>query len=787
MMRRPSRTRRSRALSAWTACIAIFLALPSLAAADHVFLPNHFPPPHPKKPGEIVPSPLLPENALTGFETPASSFADACGLAMDFEGGLYIADHYHDVIDKFRWTGEEKGQLVGGYESQIVDADPLGAPCGLAWSPAGLYVNDYRRGVIWYHSFFATEIDPGPATGVAVDPASQRVYVTHPTFVAVYELDGTPVLDESLEPLHIGGTGVLGDAYGAAVSRFAATGGFLYVADASDNTVKVFDPNTSTTLPIELVDGSLGPQQGFRDLKDAVLAIDQSNGNLLVSDRLARAEEPPMVVDEFTPEGNFRGQLPHAIGDGEPAGIVVNPGNHDVYVTTGRGDHAGVYAFGPAIPTHPLLAVKGGSGQGTVTTAPTGISCPSSCAAGEAEFAIGSLVTLKAVPALHSSFSGWTVRGQPGACQGTGSCQVQMTVDSEVTAEFTAIPQQTLTVTTQGDGEGVVTSAPAGIECGTSCSEHFDEGSTVVLSASPVPTSHLVGWTVAGNPAACPGAGPCEVTMDQATQVSVDFAHNPDRTLSLSITGPGRVVSSPGGIDCQASCAHPFADGSSVTLEAEPAPGYELLSWSGACSGKRRCLIQMNADSAVAAVFVQIEDALAVSVIGSGTGTVSDLGAGIDCGLACAGIYRRGSVLTLTAKAEKGSRFVGFSGCDSVAGATCTVKVTEARTVVAVFGEAPEIAVRRVSVRGARATLSVSVPGPGLLRVSGRGILDTKLRARSEGVVNLHLSLSPKGRKTLRNSKEGKLSITVALVFASADGSTVKAKKVVTFRRGSRR
>jgi hypothetical protein len=113
--------------------------------------------------------------------------------------------------------------------------------------------------------------------------------------------------------------------------------------------------------------------------------------------------------------------------------------------------------------------------------------------------------------------------------------------------------------------------------------------------------------------------------------------------------------------------------------------------------------------------------------------------------------------------------------------------VAEAKTVIAVFGEAPEIAVQRVSVRGARATLSVSVPAPGLLQASGRGIVKTKLRARSEGVVNLHLSLSRKGRKMLRSSKEGKLSITVALVFASADGSTVKAKKVVTFKRGSRR
>jgi hypothetical protein len=112
------------------------------------------------------------------------------------------------------------------------------------------------------------------------------------------------------------------------------------------------------------------------------------------------------------------------------------------------------------------------------------------------------------------------------------------------------------------------------------------------------------------------------------------------------------------------------------------------------------------------------------------------------------------------------------------------VSVTEAKTITAVFGEAPEIAVRRVSVHGTRATLSVVAPSPGLLRVSGRGITETTLRVRSEGVVALRLSLSKKGRGMLQKSGRGKLSIRVILHFTSADGSTVVTKKIVTFRRG---
>jgi DNA-binding beta-propeller fold protein YncE len=759
------------------------LAWPALAAAaNHPFLPNHFPSPKEKE-GFPVPNPLLPEDALTGYETPKGSFTDACGLAVDGDGSVYVSDYYHDVIAKFGWIFEEAGKRFG-YISSFNDADPDGGPCGLALGSNSLYVNDYRQGVWRHGAGLPVEIDPGPATGVAVDPGSGRVYVTHVDYVAVYEPSGTPVM-EGAEPLRIG-VGALTDAYGAAVSGFGPTSGDLYVADAADETVKVFDQGTSLTTPIKTIDGAMGPQQGFRDLIDTALAIDPANGSLFVADRLAKAEDPPMVIDEIAPNGNFRGQLQHAMGDGEPPGIALDPTNHNVYVTTGRREHSGVYAFGPAGFTDAVRVTKTGAGEGAVTSSPPGISCPSGCAAGEAEFDIGSIVVLNAAPAPHSAFSGWSVAGQPGACPGTGSCQVQMTAPTiEVTAEFGAIPQQTLSVTTEGSGVGTVTSSPAGIDCGTACSEHFDEGSVVTLTASPDARSHLSGWKVAGAPSACPGTGSCAVTMDQATQVTAAFARNPDRTLGLTIAGPGRVVSSPAGVDCQASCAHAFPDGTAVTLEAQPAAGYELLGWTGACSGKRRCPVQMVQDVTVGATFVRIEDALGVSVIGTGTGTVSDPAAGIDCGLTCAGIYKRGSVLTLVARPERGSRFIGFSGCDSVAGTTCTVTVAEAKTITATFGEAPEIAVRRVSVRGKRAEVAVSVPSPGLLRVTGRGIVKAERRVHTEGIVNVRLSLSDEGRRMLR--EKGRFSIRINLRFTSADGSTVATKKTVTFGRGSGR
>jgi hypothetical protein len=76
---------------------------------------------------------------------------------------------------------------------------------------------------------------------------------------------------------------------------------------------------------------------------------------------------------------------------------------------------------------------------------------------------------------------------------------------------------------------------------------------------------------------------------------------------------------------------------------------------------------------------------LSVVRTGAGTGTVSSSPPGIDCGTDCSEAYASGTVVTLTASAAGGSTFAGWSGCDTVSGATCTVTVDSARTAIAAF------------------------------------------------------------------------------------------------------
>jgi hypothetical protein len=83
---------------------------------------------------------------------------------------------------------------------------------------------------------------------------------------------------------------------------------------------------------------------------------------------------------------------------------------------------------GPAPVSYPVSVSKGGSGSGTVTSAPAGIDCGSTCSA---NFSSGTQVTLTAAAGSGSTFTGWS-----GACTGTGTCSVTMDASKSVIATF---------------------------------------------------------------------------------------------------------------------------------------------------------------------------------------------------------------------------------------------------------------------------------------------------------------------------------------------------------------
>ncbi len=84
-------------------------------------------------------------------------------------------------------------------------------------------------------------------------------------------------------------------------------------------------------------------------------------------------------------------------------------------------------------------------------------------------------------------------------------------------------------------GAGTVTSAPAGIACGATCSALF--GATVVLTAEADATSVFTGWS-----GACMGVGPCVIDPTVADQaVTATFTGQTVLTIAATGTGTGAV------------------------------------------------------------------------------------------------------------------------------------------------------------------------------------------------------------------------------------------------------
>ncbi len=169
---------------------------------------------------------------------------------------------------------------------------------------------------------------------------------------------------------------------------------------------------------------------------------------------------------------------------------------------------------------------------------------------------------------------------------------------SEIQQLAGAVTTYSLTVTKIGTGSGTVTSVPAGIDCGATCSSSFNENTLVTLTAAAAANSTFTGWSGAG----CSGTGTCAVTMDAVKTVTATFTQNAacyTLTTTVSPAGSGTIDNT-----TAQNCTGGYTPGTTVELSAVPNTGYLFSSWSGGASGNTNPLsLTMDGNKSITAEF----------------------------------------------------------------------------------------------------------------------------------------------------------------------------------------
>ncbi|MBN1875414.1 MAG: hypothetical protein JXA33_14385, partial [Anaerolineae bacterium] len=415
----------------------------------------------------------------------------------------------------------------------------------------------------------------------------------------------------------------------------------------------------------------------------------------------------------------FAQSLTQTITNGAVSITATANGRAGAYTVTAGTHGASNVDFALTNVGYTLTTAITGTGGGTVAVHPDG------------DYDYGAVVTVTATPFISSTFTGWS-----GDCDGAGACVVTMTQARAVTAMF-AIKRYVLTPTAGIGGaitpgtpqtvtygsdlafaitpdtgyhisdvlvDGVSVGAQSGYTFTTITADHtlsatfarnaytltvhisgagtvtrvpsqttYLYGDAVTLTAVPAADWYFGQWTGDASGISMETA----VTMDADKVITAMFLATPPTYYTLTVHLVGNGVVTPG------VGAHSYLSGTVADLRATPAAGWQFDDWSGdLASVANPTTLLMDGDKEVTATFTlkpagPVSYTLTLAVAGNGQGTVTP-GVGVH-------EYLSGTTALVTATAQAGSAFIGWSGAATGAANPVAIPMTADQVLTATF------------------------------------------------------------------------------------------------------
>ena len=431
-------------------------------------------------------------------------------------GGFSLVAYLVNLNQIFLFVSDAN-VLFGFGEPQAAGSFNNGALNG---TYAGFATNPTAFGVVVFSGEFTADgaSPTGNMTG-AEDIGSPNGPISGAAFKATYSVDSSPTNGKGTMTV-TSGTG------GNAVVYFISTSKFVAISLSDPNpAVLLFEQSPPTGTPTPTLSSlTLNPT--------SVIGGAQSSTGTVTLSGPAPAGGAQVALSSNNGAASVSSSVPVPAG-ATSATFPVNTTAVAVSTTViisasyGGGTQTASLTV-TAAPNYTLSAspssvtiTQGSSGQSAVTVTPqNGFSGSVSLSAS----GLPSGVSAAFSPNPTTTTSTLTLTASSAAATGTATVTITgtsgpLTHTTTISLTVNAAPNYTLTVSDTGAGFGTVTSRPAGINCGSTCSASYVSGTTVTLTATPGLFSGFGGWSGCD---AVSGRS-CTVDMNSARSVTANF------------------------------------------------------------------------------------------------------------------------------------------------------------------------------------------------------------------------------------------------------------------------